>query len=58
MSEREKTKDTAGAPRRRKPYVKPAVAWQEELEVRKTLAVACAKLSAGPTPTCRAAATS
>ena len=29
----------------RLPYQKPAVAWEETLEVRKTLAVACAKVS-------------
>jgi hypothetical protein len=26
-------------------YEKPAIAWQEVLEVRKTLAVACAKVA-------------
>lgn len=29
----------------RRPYQKPAVVWEETLEVRKTLAVACAKVA-------------
>lgn len=29
----------------RRPYEKPVVAWEELLEVRKTLAVACAKVA-------------
>jgi hypothetical protein len=32
-------------------YEKPAIAWEEMLEVRKTLAVACAKV-AGRSPIC------
>ena len=32
-------------PQLRAPYQKPAVLWEEMLEVRKTLAVACAKVS-------------
>ena len=30
---------------RKRAYQKPAIAWEETLEVRKTLAVACAKVS-------------
>ncbi len=33
-----------GRPSRR-PYEKPVIVWEEMLEVRKTLAVACAKVS-------------
>lgn len=29
----------------RRPYEKPAILWEEMLEVRRTLAVACAKVS-------------
>ena len=36
---------------RKRAYEKPAIAWEEMLEVRKTLAVACAKV-AGRSPTC------
>jgi hypothetical protein len=36
---------------RKRAYEKPAIAWQEMLEVRKTLAVACAK-TAGRSPQC------
>lgn len=32
-------------PQLRAPYQKPAVLWEEMLEVRKTLAVVCAKVS-------------
>ena len=32
-------------PQPRRPYQKPAVLWEETLEVRKTLAVACAKVA-------------
>jgi hypothetical protein len=32
-------------PKARRPYQKPGVLWEEMLEVRKTLAVACAKVS-------------
>jgi hypothetical protein len=32
-------------PRSRRPYAKPVVLWEELLEVRKTLAVACAKVA-------------
>ena len=32
-------------PQPRRPYQKPAVLWEETLEVRKTLAVACAKMA-------------
>jgi hypothetical protein len=36
---------------RKRVYEKPAISWEETLEVRKTLAVACAKV-AGRSPTC------
>jgi len=29
----------------RRAYEKPAIAWEETLEIRKTLAVACAKVA-------------
>ena len=45
---------SAGAEQERKPYQKPAILWEEELEVRKTLAVACAK-TAGRGGICNAA---
>lgn len=32
-------------PESRRPYEKPVIAWEEMLEVRKTLAVACAKVA-------------
>lgn len=37
--------DRTGSPDEKEPYVKPGVAWEEVLEVRKTLAVACAKVA-------------
>lgn len=47
-----------GSPREpRRPYDKPAIAWEEELDVRKTLAVACGK-TAGRGGLCNAAPTS
>jgi hypothetical protein len=30
---------------RKRAYEKPAITWQETLEIRKTLAVACAKVA-------------
>jgi hypothetical protein len=39
------TNDSAAERRSRRPYEKPAIAWEEMLEVRKTLAVACAKVA-------------
>ena len=39
------------------PYEKPAILWEEELDVRKTLAVACGKV-AGRGGFCNAAPTS
>lgn len=36
---------TAEEPPPRRPYEKPAILWEELLEVRRTLAVACAKVS-------------
>lgn len=39
------------ADEKQQPYEKPGVAWEEVLEVRKTLAVACAKV-AGQSVTC------
>ena len=41
----------------RPPYEKPAILWEEELDVRKTLAVACGKI-AGRGGFCNAAPTS
>ncbi len=37
--------DEAPEPERRQPYEKPSIAWEETLEIRKTLAVACAKVA-------------
>ena len=41
----------------KKRYEKPAIVWEEELDVRKTLAVACGKI-AGRGGFCNAAPTS
>jgi hypothetical protein len=38
-------KDPKQPQSRKRAYEKPAIAWQEMLEVRKTLAVACAKVA-------------
>lgn len=40
-----KREPEAERPRNRRPYQKPAILWEETLEVRKTLAVACAKVA-------------
>ena len=37
--------DSEPATPARRPYEKPGVVWEELLEVRRTLAVACAKVS-------------
>jgi hypothetical protein len=42
---------------RKRTYEKPAIAWEETLEIRKTLAVACAKV-AGRSGPCNAFPTS
>lgn len=34
-----------GSTDQKQPYEKPGIAWEEVLEVRKTLAVACAKVA-------------
>ncbi len=39
------------------PYQKPSILWEEEIDVRKTLAVACGKI-AGQGGICNAAPTS
>ncbi len=39
------------------PYEKPSILWEEEIDVRKTLAVACGKTS-GRGAVCNAAPTS
>jgi hypothetical protein len=41
----EEKQQPAAERRSRRPYEKPVVAWEEMLEVRKTLAVACAKVA-------------
>ena len=48
--------DEAPKPEKKR-YEKPAIAWEEELDVRKTLAVACGK-TAGRGGFCNAAPTS
>jgi hypothetical protein len=45
MNVDEREQDTKPGPSSRRPYVKPGIVWEETLEVRKTLAVACAKVS-------------
>jgi hypothetical protein len=39
------TLDESNEKARKRVYEKPAVAWEETLEIRKTLAVACAKVA-------------
>jgi hypothetical protein len=39
------SRDSTPHPSRKRAYEKPAISWQEMLEVRKTLAVACAKVA-------------
>jgi hypothetical protein len=41
----------------KRPYQKPSIAWEEEIDVRTTLAVACGK-NAGKSGLCNAAPTS
>ena len=41
----------------KRPYEKPSIVWEEEIDVRKTLAVACGK-TAGRGGICNAAPTS
>lgn len=41
----------------REPYEKPSILWEEVIDVRRTLAVACAKVS-GRAGLCNAAPTS
>lgn len=41
----------------KRPYEKPSIIWEEELDVRRTLAVACAKIR-GQGGICNAAPTS
>jgi hypothetical protein len=45
------------APASRRPYEKPAVAWEEGLEVRPNLMAGCGKLP-GESPACDAAVSS
>ena len=45
------TVEESKEPARKRTYEKPAIAWEETLEIRKTLAVACAKV-AGRSPIC------
>jgi hypothetical protein len=51
----EKHEETA--PRERRAYEKPSITWEEQLDVRRTLAVACAKIR-GQGGLCNAAPTS
>jgi hypothetical protein len=41
----EEPKEPQGEKSNRRAYEKPAIAWEETLEIRKTLAVACAKVA-------------
>jgi len=41
----------------KRPYAKPSILWEEEIDVRKTLAVACGKVG-GTGGFCNAAPTS
>jgi hypothetical protein len=51
------TDDDSRAPQRRRSYEKPSIVWEEQLDVRRTLAVACAKIR-GQAGICNAAPTS
>jgi hypothetical protein len=42
------------SPKATAPYEKPAIAWEESLDVRATLAAACAKVDPGIDPLCGA----
>jgi len=56
LDEKTSPKDGEAKPEKR-PYQKPSIVWEELIDVRKTLAVACGKI-AGRGGICNAAPTS